>query len=75
MSTKDVVPLAERTEQVAREVDACYLPRYDMWQMDTKTLQQFAERIIRDCARVVFDNTGPRSALNVLEHFGLKDEE
>lgn len=38
-------------------------------------LARFAERIIRDCARVVFDNTGPRSALNVLEHFGLKDEE
>lgn len=38
-------------------------------------LARLTERIIRDCARVVFDNTGPRSALNVLEHFGLKDEE
>ena len=38
-------------------------------------LARLTERIIRDCARVVFDNTGPRCALNVLEHFGLKDEE
>ncbi len=38
-------------------------------------LEKFAELIIRECAMVVFSNTGPKSALNVLEHFGLKEEE
>lgn len=38
-------------------------------------LQNFAEALIRECAGVVFKNAGPRSALNVLEHFGLKEEE
>lgn len=38
-------------------------------------LQKFAELIVRECALVVFKGTGPRSALNVLEHFDLKDEE
>ena len=38
-------------------------------------LERFTEMIIRECALVVFQNIGPKSALNVLEHFGLKDEE
>lgn len=34
---------------------------------------KFAELIIRACANVVFKNTGPKSALNVLENFGIKE--
>lgn len=34
--------------------------------------KKFAELIIRECHDVVFKNTGPRSALNVLEHFGVE---
>ena len=69
------ITVPQRTKQVANEVGAGYIPHCDAWQMNTEMLDRFAARIIRDCARVVFDNTGPRSALNVLEHFGLNDEE
>ena len=35
--------------------------------------QRFAELIVRECALVVHKKTGPKSALNVLEHFGVKE--
>ena len=35
--------------------------------------EKLAELIVRECADVVFKKTGPKSALNVLEHFGLKE--
>ena len=35
--------------------------------------EKFAELIVRECASVVFEKTGPKSALNVLEHFGVKE--
>ena len=35
--------------------------------------EKFAELIVRECAKVVFEKTGPKSALNVLEHFGVAD--
>ena len=34
---------------------------------------KLAELIIRECAKVVFEKTGPKSALNVLEHFGVEE--
>ena len=34
---------------------------------------KLAELIIRECAHVVFKNTGPKSALTVLEHFEVKE--
>ena len=34
---------------------------------------KFAELIIRECALVVHKKTGPKSALNVLEHFGVEE--
>jgi len=40
---------------------------------DLASLQKFAELIIRECARVTFKGTGPRSALNILEHFGVEE--
>lgn len=33
----------------------------------------FAELIVRECHHVVFQYTGPKSALNILEHFGLEE--
>jgi hypothetical protein len=35
--------------------------------------QRFAELIVRECALVVHKKTGPKSALNVLEHFGVEE--
>ena len=34
---------------------------------------KFAELIVRECAAVVFKKTGPKSALDVLEHFGVEE--
>lgn len=39
----------------------------------TDDLEEFAELVIRECAQVVFKNTGPKSALNVLEHSGIEE--
>ena len=36
-------------------------------------LEKFAELIVRECHDVVFKKTGPRSALNILEHFGIEE--
>lgn len=33
---------------------------------------KFAELIVKECALVVHKKTGPKSALNVLEHFGIE---
>jgi hypothetical protein len=35
--------------------------------------EKFAELIVQECARVVSQKTGPKSALNVLEHFGVEE--
>jgi ABC-type taurine transport system substrate-binding protein len=42
----------EKIEQLARQVDACYIPRYDMWQMDSETMQQFVKLIVQECATI-----------------------
>ena len=42
----------ERIRELAKKVDACYIPLYDMWQMDTETLEKFAELIVRECVRI-----------------------
>lgn len=36
-------------------------------------VEKFAELIVRECAKVVYEKTGPKSALNVLEHFGVEE--
>ena len=35
--------------------------------------QKFAELIVKECALVVHKKTGPKSALNVLDHFGVEE--
>jgi len=34
--------------------------------------QKFAELIVRECANVIHTRIGPKSALDVLEHFGVE---
>ena len=41
--------------------------------MNVSDVEKFAELIVRECAEVVFEKTGPKSALNVLEHFGVEE--
>jgi len=39
----------------------------------TFDLEKFAELIVRECAKVVSRKAGPKTALDVLEHFGVKE--
>jgi len=34
---------------------------------------EFARRIIQECAGVISDRIGPKSALDILEHFGVNE--
>jgi len=36
-------------------------------------LEKFAELIVRECSLFVFKQNGPKSALNLLEHFGVEE--
>jgi ABC-type taurine transport system substrate-binding protein len=38
----------ERIEKLARQAEAAYIPRYDMWQMDSETVEKFAMLVIQD---------------------------
>jgi ABC-type taurine transport system substrate-binding protein len=69
----------ERIRELVRQADACYIPRYDMWQMDTETLEKFAELIVRECADVLLKWKGEPfpfdedlAASLIKEHFGVK---
>ena len=35
--------------------------------------EKFAELIVRECSSFVFKQNGPKSALNLLEHFGVEE--
>jgi hypothetical protein len=37
----------EKITELAKSVQACYMPRYDMWQMDGSTLLAFVEAVIK----------------------------
>ena len=50
--------------------------RYDNgeWQFaDDSDIEKFAELIVRECSLFVFKQNGPKSALNLLEHFGVEE--
>jgi hypothetical protein len=36
-------------------------------------LEKYAELIVRECALVAFKKAGPKTALDVLEHFGVEE--
>jgi hypothetical protein len=38
-----------------------------------ENLEKFAELIVRECALVVHKKTGPKSAWDVLQHFGVEE--
>lgn len=35
--------------------------------------EKFAELIVKECALVAFKKAGPKTALDVLEHFGVEE--
>ena len=39
---------------------------------DWESMERFAKLIIQECANVVFKKVGPKSALDVLNHFGIE---
>jgi hypothetical protein len=41
--------------------------------VDVLQSRKFAKLIVKECASVVFKKTGPKSALDVLEHFGVEE--
>jgi hypothetical protein len=43
------------------------------WESQTKFMERFAELIIKECALVAFKKAGPKTALDVLEHFGVEE--
>ena len=42
-------------------------------QVHPEDLEFFAELIVRECADVIHKRIGPKSALDVLEHFGVEE--
>ena len=67
----------ELAEQAAQEIrvehNNAYWRMQDEIKEDSAWREKFAELIVRECAKVVFEKTGPKSALNVLEHFGVEE--
>ena len=57
----------ERIEQLAEQAGFYGDPLFE-------NLETFAELIIKDCANVVFTKVGPKTALDVLTHFGIEEE-
>jgi hypothetical protein len=57
----------ERIEKLAEQAG------FDVYGWNENQLKKFAELIVQECARVVSQKTGPKSALNVLEHFGVEE--
>ena len=70
--------LAEQARKYARDyVAECkhYGHYMEQNEYELRVEQKFAELIVRECALVVHKKIGPKSALNVLEHFGVEEEE
>ena len=43
------------------------------WVESAEDIEKFAELIVRECALVVHKKTGPKSAWDVLQHFGVEE--
>ena len=43
------------------------------WEAQVNFLEKFAELIVQECASVIHQRIGPKSALDVLEHFGVEE--
>ena len=51
--------------EMARQVDACYIPRYDIWQLNSESLEAFAKLVT---ARTLM-NIDPSSFMSYQEGF------
>lgn len=64
----------DKIKELAVQAGYTPLPGFDFANsLHEVFMQKFAELIVRECAKVVSEKTGPRSALNVLEHFGFEE--
>ena len=63
----------EKIRELALQAIQEVAPGVEYKIMLSPAVEKFAELIIRECARVTFKGTGPRSALNILEHFGVEE--
>ena len=62
-------------ERIKKLAEQCNIEKYEnglLTEIGTD-LEQFAELIVKECAGVVFNKVGPKSALDVLEHFGVEE--
>lgn len=62
----------DRIRELAEQCGFVYDENFGLTADVNADAKKFAELIIRECALVVHKNTGPKSALNVLEHFGVE---
>ena len=66
----------QRIDQLwAQALDAAVPETYSRlsYSQVLKIKQVFAELIVRECALVVHKKTGPKSAWDVLQHFGVEE--
>jgi hypothetical protein len=63
----------ERIRELAEQCGFVYNENFGLTADVNANADLFAESIIRECALVVHKNIGPKSALNVLEHFGVEE--
>jgi hypothetical protein len=61
-------------KELAEQAGAVYTDIHAASLLDCE-IEKFAELIVRECARVVSQKTGPKSAMNVLEHFGVAEDD
>jgi hypothetical protein len=60
----------ERIRELSQQVGLPMGLSEPQWHYEP-SVYQLAELIVRECHNVIFESTGPRSALNILEHFGF----
>lgn len=67
----------ERIRELAKQADGVFIHKLftgaKQYTFLEKDLEKFAELIVKECALVVHKKTGPKSALDVLEHFGVEE--
>jgi hypothetical protein len=62
----------ERIKELLNQAGIYQPDRFDAID-GSNQMEKFAELIVRECALVVHKKTGAKSALNVLEHFGVEE--
>lgn len=67
----------KRIKELAQQADEGYTgdSKDDMGAalVGNDAIEKFAELIVRECSLFVFKQNGPKSALNLLEHFGVEE--